>query len=62
MLMLSEILIEHKEIESFEELVPVIQEHAKRGEMFFRMDVKPPFPDTPDNWEDQLEAAFSGRL
>jgi hypothetical protein len=24
------------------------------------MDVKPPFPDTPDNWEDRLEAAFSG--
>jgi hypothetical protein len=27
--------------------------------MFFRMDVKPPFPDTPQDWEDRLEAAFS---
>jgi hypothetical protein len=22
--------------------------------------VKPPYPDTPENWEDRLEAAFSG--
>jgi len=27
--------------------------------MFFRMDVRPPFPDTPEDWEDRLEAAFS---
>ncbi len=24
------------------------------------MDVKPPFFDTPENWEDVLEAAFTG--
>jgi hypothetical protein len=29
------------------------------GELFFRMDVKPPYPDTPEDWEDRLEAAFS---
>jgi hypothetical protein len=27
--------------------------------MFFQIDVKPHYPDTPDNWEDRLEAAFS---
>jgi len=27
--------------------------------MFFRMDLKPPYPDTPNNWEMILEAAFS---
>jgi hypothetical protein len=62
MLKLSEILVAHKEIESFDELVPVIREVAGRGERFFRMDVKPPFPDTPENWEDRLEAAFSGLI
>jgi hypothetical protein len=60
MLKLSEILVAHKEIDSFEELVPVVQSFARGGERFFRMDVKPPYPDTPENWEDQLEAAFSG--
>lgn len=58
MLYLSEVLIQNPEVESFEALVEVIRKRAK-GEMFFRIDVKPPFPDTPDNWEDQLEAAFT---
>lgn len=62
MLMLSEVMIANPELESFEELLPLIRERARHGEMFFRMDVKPPYRDTPENWEDQLEAAFSGRV
>lgn len=58
--MLSDILIENHDIESFAELVPLVQEGARRGELYFRMDVKPPFADTPDDWEDRLEAAFNG--
>jgi hypothetical protein len=60
MLKLSDILVANKDIETFEELTVAVQEVARQGERFFRMDVKPPFPDTPDNWEDRLEAAFSG--
>ncbi len=59
MLYLSELLMEHHEIESFDELLALVSESAKTGERFFRMDVRPPFEDTPDNWEDRLEAAFS---
>ncbi|MBK5970681.1 MULTISPECIES: sulfur relay protein DsrC [Thiorhodovibrio] len=62
MLKLSEILVANQELESFDDLVPIIQAIARGGERFFRMDVKPPFPDTPENWEDRLEAAFSGLL
>lgn len=62
MLYLSQILIAHKEIASFDELYSLVEEHARAGERFFRMDVKPPFNDTPENWEDRLEAAFSGRV
>jgi hypothetical protein len=62
MLKLSEILVSRKDIESFDELVLAVQEVARSGERFFRMDVKPPYPDTPDNWEDRLEAAFSGLI
>jgi hypothetical protein len=36
----------------------VVKERSKT-EMFFRIDVKPPFSDTPDNWEDRLEASFT---
>ncbi|NCA89901.1 MAG: sulfur relay protein DsrC [Gammaproteobacteria bacterium] len=62
MLKLSDILVAHKEIESFAELTPIIQDIARGGERFFRIDLKPPYPDTPDNWEDRLEAVFSGRI
>jgi len=59
MLWLSEILLQEHDLGTFEQLCDKVQERARQGEMFFRMDVKPPFKDTPDNWEDQLEAAFS---
>jgi hypothetical protein len=60
MLKLSDLLVGNSEMESFDDLIPLVQAVARSGERFFRMDVKPPFPDTPDNWEDRLEAAFSG--
>ena len=59
MLWLSELLMEHHELKSFSELKVILSEHVKQGEMFFRMDVRPPFQDTPENWEDILEAVFT---
>ncbi len=61
MLYVSQVLIANQDLESFEDLKGIVREFAVRGEMFLRFDVKPPFPDTPDDWEDQLEAAFSSR-
>lgn len=59
MLWLSEVLLEGHDMESFKELTQAVAAKGKAGEMFFRMDVKPPFMDTPDNWEEQLESAFT---
>lgn len=59
MLHVSDLLLQHREVTSFEQLVEVVKVRAK-NEMFFRIDLKPPYPDTPDNWELVLEAAFSG--
>lgn len=60
MLYLSEVLLQNHELESFQELVIEVRNRAQQGrERFFRIDVKPPFPDTPADWEDRLEAAFS---
>ncbi len=56
---LSEILLQDHEIGSFAELVTAVGKRAA-SERFLHMDIKPPFPDTPDNWEDVLEAAFTG--
>ncbi len=61
MLWLSEILIQEKDLETFDELKESVKRRARGGELFFRMDVKPPFPDTPADWEDKLEAAFTSK-
>jgi len=58
MLHVSDLLLQHREVQTFEELVKVVKQRAK-DEMFFRMDLKPPYPDTPNNWEMILEAAFN---
>ena len=59
MLWLSEVLLQNFDLESFEQLKEEVGNRARAGEMFFRMDVRPPFPDTPEDWENRLEAAFS---
>ena len=60
MLELSHLIIGNPEMQSFNELEEALRERARSGERFFRIDVKPSYPDTPENWEDRLEAAFSG--
>ena len=59
MLHLSEILLQHHDIDNFEKLCEVVRQEAA-GHIHFRSDVKPPYPDTPGNWEDRLEGAFVG--
>lgn len=61
MLILSEVLLQGHDMESFDELVEELKKRAREGELFFQLDVKPTFPDTPPNWEDRLEAAFTAR-
>jgi len=61
MLYLSQVMIANQDMQSFDDLKLVIKEFARRGEMHLRFDVKPPFPDTPSDWEERLEAAFSSR-
>ena len=58
MLHISDILIERYDLASFADLVDAVRARA-REERFLRIDVKPPFADTPDNWEDVLESAFT---
>ena len=58
LLHVSDILIERHDLASFAELVDTVRARA-REERFLRIDVKPPFADTPDNWEDVLESAFT---
>ncbi len=59
MLILSEVLIQNHQLESYVDLVKYIQSRAKEGEIFFDIDIKPPYSDTPDEWETDLEAKFT---
>lgn len=59
MLSLSEILMQQHAMQSFEELKSEITKRAAQGEIFFQMDVRPPFKDTPEDWENILESVFT---
>lgn len=62
MFCVSEILLQHQEAECFSDLIELVKEGARKGERFFELDVKPEYGDTPDDWENQLESAFNGRV
>ena len=60
MLYLSSLLIEYKDVENFSQLIDIVKEKARQGEIFIKIDLKPPYPDTPEDWEDKNESAISG--
>jgi len=61
MIYLSEVLIQNPQLNSFEELMDVIQQVVKKtNDLHLKIDVKPNYQDTPGNWEDKIEGAFSG--
>mgnify|MGYP006883064618 FL=1 len=59
MLWLSEVLLQNPEAESFADIKDIVAHRAAQGERFFRMDIKPPYSDTPPDWEDRLESVFT---
>ena len=59
MLYLSEILMQEHNLQSFDDLVEALKARARDGAMFYQADVKPPFSDTPNDWEMKLENAFT---
>jgi hypothetical protein len=54
----SDLIIEHPEVRSFEDLKRLVVEAGKSGYRFLQFDVKPDFVDTPRNWDLALEAVF----
>ena len=56
---LSDLIIQHPEVESFEMLEHLVAHAGESGQMFIEFDVKPDYRDTPRKWQWQLEAAFT---
>ena len=59
-LKLSDIIIQHPEINSFSDLLEAIGNITSEDMVFLNFDVKPDYRDTPRNWEWKLETAFGG--
>lgn len=61
MIYLSEVLLQNPQLNSFDDLCAVVSETAQRTHAFhLKIDIKPNYGDTPADWEDKIEAAFSG--
>ena len=59
---LSDLIIQHPEVATFEELEKLVAHAGESGQMFLEFDLKPDYRDTPRKWEWRLEAAFTRGL
>ncbi len=59
---LSDLIIQHPEVDSFPMLEKLVAHAGESGQMFIEFDVKPDYRDTPRNWQWQLEASFTRGL
>ena len=57
---ISDIIIQHPEINSFVELTDFVGGITSDNMLFLDFDVKPDFRDTPRDWQWRLEGAFAG--
>jgi len=56
---LSDLIIQHPEVDTFKELQRLVANAGESGQMFLEFDVKPDYRDTPKKWEWLLEGAFA---
>ena len=56
---LSDLIIQHPEVDSFDALENLVAHAGESGHMFLEFDLKPDYKDTPKKWEWRLEAAFT---
>jgi len=59
MIYLSDILTQEHELEDFEGLLEIVRQKARDGEIHLDVDIKPPYPDAPKDWQNQVEMAFT---
>ncbi|MBZ0138447.1 MAG: sulfur relay protein DsrC [Pseudorhodoplanes sp.] len=58
MIKVSDLIIGHPEVRSFEDLKRLVVAAGRQGYRFLQFDIKPDFVDTPRNWDIALEAEF----
>ncbi len=55
---ISDIIIQHPEINSFPELLDAVRNMTSDNMLYLNFDVKPDYRDTPRNWQWKMEVAF----
>ena len=55
---LSQIIIQNHDVVTFAKLLEVVNQMGEGGMVLMEFDLKPDFPDTPRDWQNQLELAF----
>jgi len=51
--------MQNPQVDSFPDLLKIVEDRSK-GEFHLKIDIKPNYLDTPADWEDKIEGAFSG--
>ncbi len=59
---LSDLIIQHPDVTSFDQLERLVAHAAESGIMHIEFDVKPDYRDTPKKWEWKLETVFARGL
>ena len=59
MIYLSDILTKEHELDSFEGLLEIVRQKARDGEIHLDVDIKPPFSESPRDWQNKIEMAFT---
>ena len=55
---LSDLIIHHPDVQTFDELMKLVAKTGADGEIFMEFDVKPDYRDTPRKWAMMLETSF----
>lgn len=58
MLLISQLILQNSEVNKFQDLLKVVGQYGADGQVLLSFDLKPDYPDTPRDWEAQLEHAF----
>jgi len=59
LLRLSDFMIRNPQVVTFQGLLEVIGQQEQHRAVLLEIDLKPEYPDTPKNWAEQVEMAFT---
>ncbi len=59
LMLLSEFIITNPQVTSFQGLLEVIGDQKQHRAVLLEIDLKPEYPDTPRDWQELVDSAFT---